>query len=292
MRKLVIAAALLSTAIAAPAFARDGSAYVGIDAGIVRPDNLKLRFVNSATSVDNGVVLRHKWGYDLDGVFGYDFGMFRLAGELAYKRARIKDAALAPAALAQVMLPPGDSGFAYDSGGHTSVWSGMLNALIDLGPQDGVNASLGAGAGIARARVNSDLTPSSALSFSGEDRAFAWQALAELRVPVSSNIDVGLKARHFETMRLNFGAFCETTCTTALPYHLKGKYRSNSLLAGLTYNFGAAPPPPPPPPAPPPPPPPPATQTCPDGSVIPATETCPAPPPPPPPPPPAPERGQ
>jgi iron complex outermembrane recepter protein len=42
---------------------------------------------------------------------------------------------------------------------------------------------------------------------------------------------------------------------------------------------------------PPPPPPPPATQTCPDGSVILATETCPAPPPPPPPPPPAPERG-
>ncbi|WP_275896714.1 TonB-dependent receptor [Sphingomonas mesophila] len=44
-----------------------------------------------------------------------------------------------------------------------------------------------------------------------------------------------------------------------------------------------APPPPPPPPAP-------ATQTCPDGSVILATESCP-PPPPPPPPPPEPERG-
>ena len=44
-----------------------------------------------------------------------------------------------------------------------------------------------------------------------------------------------------------------------------------------------------PPPAPPPPPP--ATQTCPDGSVILATDACPAPPPPPPPPPPAPERG-
>ena len=42
---------------------------------------------------------------------------------------------------------------------------------------------------------------------------------------------------------------------------------------------------------PPPPPPPPATQTCPDGSVILATDACPAPPPPPPPPPPAPERG-
>ena len=64
------------------------------------------------------------------------------------------------------------------------------------------------------------------------------------------------------------------------------------FVAGFTYKFGAeapaaAPlsPPPPPPPAPPP-----ATQTCGDGSVILATEACPAPPPPPPPPP-APERG-
>lgn len=45
-----------------------------------------------------------------------------------------------------------------------------------------------------------------------------------------------------------------------------------------------APPPPPPPAAP-------ATQTCPDGSVILATDACPAPPPPPPPPAPEPERG-
>ena len=45
--------------------------------------------------------------------------------------------------------------------------------------------------------------------------------------------------------------------------------------------------PPPPPPAPPP-----ATQTCADGSVILATDVCPAPPPPPPPPAPAPERGR
>jgi len=66
-------------------------------------------------------------------------------------------------------------------------------------------------------------------------------------------------------------------------------------IIGLTarYSFGgrvAAPPPPPPLP-----PPPPATQTCPDGSVIDATATCPAAPPPPPPPPPpptpAPQRG-
>jgi len=65
---------------------------------------------------------------------------------------------------------------------------------------------------------------------------------------------------------------------------------------GLTVrkSFESAPPPPPPAVLPPPPPPPPQpTQTCADGSVILATDACPAPPPPPPPPlpAPAPERG-
>ena len=67
------------------------------------------------------------------------------------------------------------------------------------------------------------------------------------------------------------------------------------LWVGATIDFLPPKPAPAPveqaPPPPPPPPPPPATQTCPDGSVILATEACPAPPPPPPPPPPAPERG-
>jgi outer membrane receptor protein involved in Fe transport len=58
-----------------------------------------------------------------------------------------------------------------------------------------------------------------------------------------------------------------------------------SLRFGGASKVAAAPAPPPPPP-----PPPPAMQTCPDGSVIEATGTCP-PPPPPPPPAPVPERG-
>jgi hypothetical protein len=66
------------------------------------------------------------------------------------------------------------------------------------------------------------------------------------------------------------------------------------LGAKLDLNPHPAPPPvyeAPPAPPPPPPAPPPATQTCADGSVILATDVCPAPPPPPPPPAPAPERG-
>src|SRR6185503_12650326 len=87
-----------------------------------------------------------------------------------------------------------------------------------------------------------------------------------------------------------------TVASTAIPNeYLKYQTYGRRYLAGFTYKFGAdaPPPPPPPPPAPPPPPPEaaPATQTCPDGTVILATDACPVPPPPPLPPEPAPERG-
>ena len=70
-------------------------------------------------------------------------------------------------------------------------------------------------------------------------------------------------------------------------------YFGRRFFASVRASLGMqrAAPPAPLPPAPPPPPAPAATQTCPDGTVILATEMCPAPPPPPPPPPPAPERG-
>ncbi len=115
-------------------------------------------------------------------------------------------------------------------------------------------------------------------------------------MPLSERVDIGLKYRHFRTGRVSF----EDTLTspefyTGDLFDLAGRGRisTHSVLASLMFNLGGAPvepapvveaaPPPPPPPAP-------ATQTCPDGSVILATDVCP-PPPPPPPPPPAPERG-
>lgn len=292
MRKFAIAAPLIAIVTASPAVARDGSAYIGVDAGIMKTQGLDLRLSNSAVNVPDGERLTHKLGYDLDAVAGYDFGMFRLEGEFGYKHSRTKKATLDPAALAAVLLPPAPSGLSAD--GHGNVLSGMVNALIDFGSDNGLNGSIGAGIGGARARYHAGFTPSNALNFTGSAGALAYQALAELRAPVGRNVDLGIKGRYFETARLKFGPFCETTCTTALPYRLSGRYHAFSVLGSLMFNFASAPPPPPPPPPPPlpPPPPPPATQTCPDGSVIPATSTCPAPPPPPPPPPPPAQRGE
>ena len=108
-------------------------------------------------------------------------------------------------------------------------------------------------------------------SFSQGSGHFAYQAIAGVRKSITENIDLGLKYRFFDATRIHFDD-SSTRFTT--------RFRSSSLLLSLIYNF-----------APPPPPPPPPTQTCPDGSVILATDVCPAPPPPPPPPPPEPVRG-
>jgi len=289
MRKLLIAGALVSTALATPAFARDGSVYAGLDGGLVRPYKFDLRFHNATTDVSNAMRIRHKLGFDVDGVVGYDFGMFRLEGELAYKRAELKDALIDRNALIAVLEPGGNGD--PDALGQTRVVSGMVNALLDLGSEDTINFSVGGGIGYARVRYKTDISPPSALGFAGSDSAIAFQGIAEARTPLTRNVDLGVKYRYFQTARLHYGTFCESTCGIVPPYDLSGKWKSNSIMLSVRYNFWSPPPPPPPPPPLPPPPPPPATQTCPDGSVIPATDTCPAPPPPPPPPPPAPERG-
>jgi len=95
--------------------------------------------------------------------------------------------------------------------------------------------------------------------------------------------------------------FGEVTNLTNANYSTHGRW-SNQVLdvynygrrytAGVRFHLsGAHAAPPPPPVMAPAAPPPPATQTCADGTVISATDTCPAAPPPPPPAPAAPERG-
>src|SRR4051794_31468803 len=90
MRKLAILAALASTALAAPAFARDNAWYVGIEGGGMLQEDLKFDVGPSgAFSGPGRATVDTKTGFDVDGIIGYDFGMFRLEGEVGYKRTRV-----------------------------------------------------------------------------------------------------------------------------------------------------------------------------------------------------------
>ncbi len=267
------------------AYARDGLPYIGFEGGAVKPEKLKLDYQLRALSVQNGIVIDHKTGYDIDAVVGYDLGLFRAEAELGWKRIATTGVTVAPAIQFNNTGP-------LTVDGTTKALSAMANLLLDFGKDDGLQVYGGGGLGIARVSLDNiisgpNVTPGRGVN--GSDRSLAWQLIAGMRVPVSFNVDLGLKYRYFRT-EIDLQ---DATNPTAVE-NLEGRFRSHSLLASLIFNLGRQPelvaavvePV-----APPLPPSPPATQTCPDGSVILATDACPVPPPPPPPPPAEPVRG-
>src|SRR6185437_9738226 len=90
-------AATAALTVAAPAIAKDGSGYVGADIGAVWPKSHDLEggidFANPAVPdipFTNIGSLDYKTGIDADLIGGYDFGIFRLEGELGYKHGKVK----------------------------------------------------------------------------------------------------------------------------------------------------------------------------------------------------------
>ncbi len=276
MTRYLLAATALATGLAAmaasPAVARDRSAYVGLEAGALFVKDTDVGFDDDEFFDGEEASIEHKMGIDGDLIAGYDFGMFRAEAELGYKRSEHKEYS--------------DEDVGFDADGRTSVYSLMANAMIDVGQDEGVSFYAGAGAGYAQiTHVLEDNDDVDGFRLQLRDRGFAWQAIAGVRAVVSQYFDIGLKYRYFDGGNVS---------DSDEGVDLDADYKSHSLLFSLIHNFNSPLPPPPPEPVlapPPPPPPPPATQTCPDGSVILATDACPMPPPPPPPPPPEPERG-
>src|SRR6186997_1196450 len=85
MRYLALLGAATALATANPALAANGHGYVGIDAGLLLPDDVD--FGLDGYSYDLEADLKN--GFDLDLIGGYDFGFVRLEGELGWKRAEI-----------------------------------------------------------------------------------------------------------------------------------------------------------------------------------------------------------
>jgi outer membrane protein OmpA-like peptidoglycan-associated protein/opacity protein-like surface antigen len=255
MRKLAIAMALSSTLLATPAFARDGAWYVGGEFGAMIVEDMDV----DVGATNNAIQLNHEYGYD-GGVFvGYDLGAFRIEAEAAYKKAELEDYQTS------IRLPLEGVNFATTrvAGGSTSAMSFMLNGMLDFGDDDGISGFVGGGIGMARVKANNYRNFANATPFlDGSDTKLAWQVFAGVRQAISDNIDVTLKYRFFNADKIRMTAFNGG--------QTEHRFRSHSLLGGLTFNFGGAepvvetPPPPPPPPVepvvvdqPPPPPPPP-----------------------------------
>jgi outer membrane protein OmpA-like peptidoglycan-associated protein len=254
MQKLFIGAAVVATVLAAPAMARDGSAYIGVGAGGTVTKHDPNVFING-DPVDTD--FNTDIGYDVEGVVGYDLGMFRIEAEGSYRRYGIDSFRDGSGALT------GLQGTEFSVDGRFDALSLMLNGMIDIGKDDGLQAFVGGGAGISKARVKlADLN--SPGSFRGKESDIAWQIIAGVRYPVTRNLDVGLKYRYYNAPVIGIA-----TSNGGVDFETE----THSALVTLTYNFGGAEPPPPPAPPPsapppPPPPPPPPQAVCNKGPYI------------------------
>jgi OmpA-OmpF porin, OOP family len=273
MRKIAVALALATTALAGPALARDKAWYVGIEAGanlmqnqlfdIARPGVVTGTGGAAApVFVEDGIRVRHEIGYDVGGNIGYDFGMFRAEFEVAYKDNNLDvttiEQSIPSIPLFQTTGVPPLGVFTDAADGNARVLSFMANGLFDFGGQDGdVGGFIGGGAGIARVQHHEYQVAKFGQAFIDDsDTGFAWQVLAGVYKPITDHIDIGLKYRFFNVPDIN-------TFTTN-GRETETRYRSHSLMVTLAYNFfepAAPPPPPPPPPAAPLPPCPPAAVT-------------------------------
>jgi outer membrane protein OmpA-like peptidoglycan-associated protein len=241
-------------AMATPAYA-DGP-YIGIEGGVSFEDQVDVDIdTNRADGLlENGAFADTELGVDADIIVGYDFGAFRLEAEGGYKRNSYDSLTV----LNQAILPTGvviPGGTVVQNERDLEIWSGMVNALVELGSDDGFQIYGGGGVGVARLDLPVEVAGvGTVIDDSATD--FAWQLIGGAKVAVTDKLDLGVKYRYFVLDNFDLEA--------ANGSPLRADYSAHSVLASLTYNFGSraqpapepAPPPPPPAVTPPPPPPP------------------------------------
>ena len=232
--RFYLAAGIAAVALAAPAAARDHHWYIGGDAGILFPNDnhfdLKATSGSNVFEIGHALDARYHTGLDLDLNGGYDFGMFRVEGEVGWKNASHKNLSFSPEFLAAVSGVTGrvQESSDFDLTTHSNVLSVMANGLLDVDFDSSQTFGAYAGGGIGIGWLN---------EFNSTKGSFAFQGIAGLRYAVTHDIDIGLKYRYFAMGNIDHHEAL-TVGTTPLDMVFHGKYHTNSVLASVTYNFG------------------------------------------------------
>ena len=217
MRKLAVAIALASTAMASSALARDKAWYIGAEGGAMIVEDVKF---NIGTT-QNASTAKQRVGYDVDGIIGYDFGPFRAEAEVAYKQSRVKSYnSLQTTFRGTTAAGSAAAGNFNGAAGESSALSFMINGMFDFGDDDSLSGFIGGGAGVARVKFN-DYSINPAGNFLDDsDTVFAWQGIAGIRAPLTDHIDVGLKYRFFNASRVDLVGALGQPWRTRLPVAL------------------------------------------------------------------------
>ena len=217
---ILLAAAL---GVSMPAMAQDTGGYAGVKLGPVFVDSEKFKAGNDLYKAGA------EPGFNLAGQLGYDFGLFRLEGELGFQNADGDDFTLLndPALGAVLGLNNGDEALLQ---GRRSALSGMVNGYIDLPTKSVWEAFVGGGLGIARVK-NKSLRVGTTELIDESEGSFAWQGMAGIRRAISDAIDLSLEYRYFQAANSSFP-------DNGLARTVRGGFASHSLLAGFTFKFG------------------------------------------------------
>ena len=244
MKRLALALAVAALGMSGVAQADDYKGwYLGARAGATWLDDTS----SSIAGVINKV--EYDRGPALSGSVGYDFGQFRLEGEIAYRKNDVDKYTRSGTALG-------------GAAGDVSSLAFMVNALYDIDTGTALTPYIGGGLGIARVSANGVTATGLGFTNSDDDNKFAYQGIVGLSYQLNEAVALTADYRYFATENPKFRLSNGTSAS--------GEYKTHNVFVGLTLRFpepkamapvaqpAAAPPPPPPPAAAPPPPPAPA----------------------------------
>lgn len=198
MRYMVEGFSLLAILASSPALAQDQDInrgpYIGFDAGV----NLPRDYGIDVGAFRDDAQVSNDMGWEAAAILGYDWGRFRTEIEGNYRTWGGDEITSDQAGIPQSATTRATGALDYD--GDIALKSLLVNALVDFGEEDGVQFSVGAGAGRTWMDIDTSGAPSGFSYLDTSDSEWAWQAIAQARLPVSDRVDVGLKYRFFSTL--------------------------------------------------------------------------------------------
>ena len=149
-------------------------------------------------------------GFGITGALGYDFGMFRVEGEVGYRKSDYDKVG----ASEQTKV---------DAGGDVTNWDFMVNGYFDIENDSPFTPYVGAGIGAAI--LDSSAVNAGGINMSsGDDTVFAYQAIAGVAYTFAQAWMVQAEYRFFGTEDPTYS-------------NTESEYMAHNLFVGIRYNF-------------------------------------------------------
>ncbi|QWV94976.1 outer membrane beta-barrel protein [Geomonas oryzisoli] len=190
-------AVLVLTLLALPAVASatplHPGPYVAGFVGVTVPETVNATSFDGATAFNDRI--KFDPGLNVGGALGFDFGYFRMEGEISYKDLQLNT------------VTDRDTGerFRIDEGS-VDTTAFMANIFFDLHNDSPITPYFGGGVGFAALHLNDVFTPTLAgpLYLSDDQVVLAYQAGGGLELALNRQLSLDLAYRYFGTSKASF----------------------------------------------------------------------------------------